>query len=204
MIITILDYGVGNLKSVLNVFKHLGYETKLVRDAEGIASAECLIFPGQGAISQAMQTLRDNGLVEPLKAYIAQDKPFLGICLGFQLLFDYSEEHGGHDGLGIFPGSVTRFSTPGLKVPQMGWNALNISPKTPELSAFEGEHVYYVHSYFVGDAPDDYVFARSTYGVPFVGGVRNGNIWGVQFHPEKSGHVGLDLLTQIMKTFTHA
>lgn len=200
MHITILDYGVGNLKSVLKAFQFLGYSAAFANTPEAIENAEFLVFPGQGAISQAMQSLTDKKLVAPLKRYIEQDRPFLGICLGFQLLFDYSEEHGGHAGLGVIPGTVKRFVSPTLKVPHMGWNAIEIPASAKDLSAFDRSQVYYVHSYYVETAPEDMVFAKTTYGVPFIGGIRKSKLWAVQFHPEKSGAVGLSLLEHILRS----
>ncbi|KAG2433629.1 hypothetical protein HYH02_012558 [Chlamydomonas schloesseri] len=195
--VTLLDYGAGNVRSVRNAIKKLGYTIRDVETAADLASASKLVFPGVGSYGQAMTILTKKGLVEPLKDYIHSGKPFLGICLGLQLLFEGSEESGGCEGLGIVPGAVTQFDTRlGLPVPHIGWN--NIAP-TRASSLLDGvgdKRVYYVHSYRAtpSAANKEWVLATTQYGGEFVASVNKGQVSAVQFHPEKSGATGLDIL----------
>jgi len=194
--ITIIDYGMGNLRSVQKACEKLGYEAKITSSAAEIASAEKLILPGVGAFRDAIAHVQENNFVEPLKAHIDADKPLLGICLGLQLLFDRSYEDGEYSGLGIIAGEVVRFpAQPGLKVPHMGWNSLNVRGENPLLAGIPPEaHFYFVHSYYVVPEDESVIAATSEHGVEFCAMIRRGNLFATQFHPEKSQRVGLKLL----------
>ena len=194
----IVDYGVGNLFSLSSSLKSLGLETEITRDAEKLRAADRIILPGVGAFGDAKAKLDDTGLV-PVIREEAQRKPLLGICLGMQLLFDRSFEYGEHPGLGLVPGQVVdlhnELEDKTLKVPHMGWNSLQIVKDDPLFKYFQdGEYVYYVHSFYAKDCAAS-TLGTSRYGnVAVTGAVRNGNVWGTQFHPEKSGDAGLRLL----------
>ncbi len=195
--IAIVDYGVGNLFSLSASLAHLGLDSTVTADPEKIRSADQIILPGVGAFGDAMDKLNSTGLVPLLKEQ-AQQKPLLGICLGMQLLFEQSSEYGVHQGLGLIPGKVEpllpQVEPLGLKVPHMGWNQLQIQRPDPFLKYFRnGEYVYYVHSFYATGCPD-YLLAQSPYGVQVPGLVKNGKVYGAQFHPEKSGDAGLRLL----------
>ena len=196
--IAIVDYGVGNLFSLSSSLKALGLETEVTRDAEKLRSADRIILPGVGAFGDAKAKLDDTGLV-PVLLEEAERKPFLGICLGMQLLFDRGFEYGEHPGLGLVPGQVVdlhnELEDKTLKVPHMGWNSLQIVKDDPLFKYFkDGEYVYYVHSFYAKDCAAS-TLGTSRYGnVAVTGTVRNGNVWGTQFHPEKSGDAGLRLL----------
>ena len=194
----IVDYGVGNLFSLSSSLKSLGLETEITRDADKLRSADRIILPGVGAFGDAKAKLDDTGLV-PVLLEEAERKPFLGICLGMQLLFDRGFEYGEHPGLGLVPGQVVdlhnELEDKTLKVPHMGWNSLQIVKDDPLFKYFsDGEYVYYVHSFYAKDCAAS-TLGTSRYGnVAVTGAVRNGNVWGTQFHPEKSGDAGLRLL----------
>ena len=194
----IVDYGVGNLFSLSSSLKSLGLETEITRDAEKLRAADRIILPGVGAFGDAKAKLDDTGLV-PVLLEEAERKPFLGICLGMQLLFDRGFEYGEHPGLGLVPGQVVdlhnELEDKTLKVPHMGWNSLQIVKDDPLFKYFkDGEYVYYVHSFYAKDCAAS-TLGTSRYGnVAVTGAVRNGNVWGTQFHPEKSGDAGLRLL----------
>ena len=196
--IAIVDYGVGNLFSLSSSLKALGLETEITRDADKLRSADRIILPGVGAFGDARAKLDDTGLVPVIQAE-ARRKPLLGICLGMQLLFDRSFEYGEHPGLGLVPGQVVDLRNDledkTLKVPHMGWNSLQIVKDDPLFKYFQdGEYVYYVHSFYAKDCAAS-TLGTSRYGnVAVTGAVRNGNVWGTQFHPEKSGDAGLRLL----------
>lgn len=194
----IVDYGVGNLFSLSSSLKALGLETIITRDADQLRAADRIILPGVGAFGDARAKLDDTGLVPVLLAESAR-KPLLGICLGMQLLFDRSFEYGEHAGLGLIPGEAADLrgdlTDPALKVPHMGWNSLHIVKDDPLFKYFrDGEYVYYVHSFYARNCVDS-TLGTSQYGnVAVTGAVRRGNVWGTQFHPEKSGDAGLRLL----------
>eukprot|EP00884_Botryococcus_braunii_P004623 jgi/Botrbrau1/14161/Bobra.182_3s0101.1 len=195
--VTLLDYGAGNVRSLRNAIGKLGYSIKEVRGPEDIYTADRLVFPGVGAFEQAMGALKKQGFVEPLKDYILEGRPFLGICLGLQVLFEGSEENGGVEGLGLIPGMVRQFDTSlGLPVPHIGWNDLDQKRPSRLLSRLGDRRVYYVHSFRadVEDANRDWVLATSDYGGDFVAALNKGEVYGTQFHPEKSGEAGLDIL----------
>ena len=198
--IAIIDYGVGNLFSLKSSFAAIGAETVVTGDPEVICSAEKLILPGVGAFGDAAALLRRDGLDKLVCEEAGNGKPLLGICLGMQLLFDYSLEYGRHDGLGLIPGSVrpiADYIPAGLKIPHIGWNALHFpagKPVSPLFSRInEGECVYFVHS-FCGAECGDSVIATAEYGAELTATVARDNIFGCQFHPEKSGNVGLNIL----------
>lgn len=206
--IAILDYGVGNLYSLSSSLKHLNIETVITNREEDLVRADKIILPGVGAFEDAMKKLRDSGMSEPLLEQAAAGKPLLGICLGMQLLFAESHEYGVHKGLGLIDGVVASLSedlkalggeAARLKVPHIGWNRLDIRPgheKDPIFREFQpGSHVYYVHSFYAKDCEES-ILATSDYGLPVPGIVGKGNVMGMQFHPEKSGQVGLSLLNQ--------
>ena len=190
--IAIVDYGAGNLTSVKNAFAALGVETVVTRDPAVVAAAARVVFPGVGAALSAMESLRSLGLESAVKDAAASGRPFLGICLGMQILFEHSEEDGGVATLGVLPGRVRRFpKVPGVKVPQIGWNSVapNHEPRTTNHDFY-----YFVHSYYAEKTAATALTAEYA-GVEFSAMVRRGNLWACQFHPEKSGRVGLKLLS---------
>ena len=196
--IAILDYGVGNLFSLRSSLGQLGLEAVVTADADIIRAADRLILPGVGAFGDAMDKLTATGLVPVLREE-AEKKPLLGICLGMQLLFDRGFEYGEHAGLGLVPGQVVDLrgdlEDQTLKVPHMGWNSLQIVKDDPLFKYFkDGEYVYYVHSFYAKDCAASTLGASRYGNVAVTGAVRNGNVWGTQFHPEKSGDAGLRLL----------
>jgi imidazole glycerol phosphate synthase glutamine amidotransferase subunit len=197
MTIGIVDYGMGNLGSVTNACRFLELPAEIVTAPEGLDACAALILPGVGAFGDCMRHLEGHGFVEPLRAWIAADRPFLGICLGLQVLFEGGEESPDTPGLGILPGMVRRFPEgTGLKVPQIGWNRVAQQPAGAELfrDIADGSHFYFVHSYFV-DTPDRSLAAGVTeYGTTYVSAVARGRLMAVQFHPEKSQRDGLTLL----------
>jgi len=195
--IAIIDYGVGNLYSLSRSLSSLGLENKVTRDAGELRAADKIILPGVGAFGDAMAKLVATGLVPVVKERAGAGVPLLGICLGMQLLFQKGYEYGEHDGLGLLTGEVRAMIDDlpsGLKVPHIGWNALNIRRECPILKYVrEGNCVYYVHSFYAKDCEDETI-ATSEYGVPVPGVVQKANVFGTQFHPEKSGRVGLSIL----------
>lgn len=204
--IAIVNYGMGNLRSVQKALERVGAQAQVIETPDQIESAERLILPGVGAFADGMSHLRERGMVEPLIQYAASGKPMMGICLGMQLLFDSSAEDAPSPdqpvpGLGILPGKVLRFQEdqgpgqPRLKVPHMGWNEIAFDPGTPLFDGLEtGDHVYFVHGYYC--VPDDIsdIAATTGYGSTYCSAVHRGNVWATQFHPEKSQRVGLRIL----------
>jgi len=192
--IAIVDYGLGNLKSVKSALDRVGVEAIVTPDAAAIRAADGVVFPGVGAFWRAMENLRELGLVGTMHEIAEAGTPFLGICLGLQLLFSESSEHGQHAGLDIVAGSVRRFDV-GLKVPHMGWNEVKQAAPSP---LFEGiadpSFFYFAHSYYVRPADATVVTGTTEYGVSYASAVQKGNVFGVQFHPEKSGPTGLRML----------
>ena len=196
--IAIIDYGVGNLFSLKSSFKAIGQEAVVTGDPEVIRRADKLVLPGVGAFGDAAALLRRDGMDKLVCAEAASGKPLLGICLGMQLLFDYSTEYGRHEGLGLIPGSVQpiRPVVPAsYKVPHIGWNALHFPGEKSPLFRYiqEGGCVYFVHSFYGADCEES-VIATAEYGPELTAAVARGNVYGVQFHPEKSGSVGLNIL----------
>lgn len=197
MAIGIIDYGMGNLQSVQNALDFLGVDSFIASEPSALDQAESIILPGVGAFKDAIDLLREKGFDTYLKGVKASEKPLLGICLGMQLLFDTSTEFGRHQGLGLIPGDVVKFEIDHLKIPHMGWNALNITKKAPLFENLpENPQVYFVHSYHLRTNAD-VVAATTTYGYEVQVAAQDKNIYGLQFHPEKSGDVGL----QILKNF---
>ena len=198
--IAIVDYGVGNLFSLASSVRSLGLEVTITRNAADLRAADHILLPGVGAFADAMAKLEATGLVSVLRQEV-QRKPLLGICLGMQLLFEKSYEYGEHAGLGLIPGAVRPLADdlkdPALKVPHIGWNRLDLVPGREDDPLFRytrpGEYVYYVHSFYATGCAD-YTLATSEYSIPVTGAVRNGLVYGTQFHPEKSGDTGLRML----------
>lgn len=197
--VTVLDYGAGNVRSVINALRRLGYAVKVVERAEDIASAERLVFPGVGEFGSMVQTLQAKGYLEPLRAYLRSGRPFLGICLGLQVLFERSEESPGIPGLGILRGEVRRFRGE-LSVPHIGWNGIRAKRPSRLFSGLIGEEkFYFVHSYYVRPEDPSAALATTNYGGEFASAVEVGNVAAVQFHPEKSGDAGLRVLRNFVE-----
>lgn len=197
--IAVIDYGMGNLESVSKALKHLGFDVVVTSNIEEIVSADGVILPGVGAFPDCINNLEKLNLIEVI-ADSAKSKPFLGICLGLQLLFEKSEEFGIHKGLGVFPGCVKKFSEnmffegQKLKIPHMGWNSIKIKKETPLLSGIDdNSYFYFVHSYYV-ETEAELVATETFYGINFVSSIATGNLFACQFHPEKSQKLGLKLL----------
>ena len=200
MNVTLLDYGAGNVRSVRNAIRALGFSVIDVTRPADILAADKLIFPGVGSFGSAMQRLHQCGYVEPLLAYLKADRPFLGICLGLQTLFEGSEEALGVQGLGLIKGQVRRFAAAGLSVPQIGWNGINLRKPSGLFNDYQGEKLYFVHSYRAMAQEDDqeWVLTTTDYGEEFVSAVQKGNVAACQFHPEKSGRAGLAILNNFL------
>jgi glutamine amidotransferase len=192
--IAIMDYGMGNLRSVQKAFQKVGAEAVVTDEREIIESARAVVLPGVGAFGDAMTNLRSQGLVETIERVVERGTPLLGICLGLQLFFEESDEMGLHQGLGLFPGRVRRFDV-GLKVPHIGWNQVHIRRQSPLLDGLaDGSYAYFVHSYCVEPNEDDDILATTDYGLDFASVVGRNNVYGIQFHPEKSQDVGMRIL----------
>lgn len=192
--IAIIDYGMGNLHSVSKAVERLGYEAVITADPQAIAAADGAILPGVGAFGDAMQNLRETKLDEVAKAYAASGKPMLGICLGMQLLFSQSEEYGTNEGLNLLPGKVVRFAGD-YKIPHMGWNKLSfLQEQSPLISGLTEGHVYFVHSFHAKPELASDLLATTDYYQQVTAIVGRGNVYGMQFHPEKSGELGMQLL----------
>ncbi len=192
----VVDYDAGNLRSVQKALQYLGEDAVITRDEREILSADRVILPGVGAYGDAMKRLEEYGLDDILKKVADEGIPLLGICLGLQLFFDHSEENGGADGLGLMQGQIIRIHyAPGLKIPHMGWNSITETPGTRLLAGIpDGSYVYFVHSYYLRAQNPSEVAATTEYGVKIDAAVEKDNIFACQFHPEKSGEVGLEIL----------
>ena len=201
-VIALLDYGSGNLRSVEKALRQVGAEVQLVREPTGLAGAGGLVLPGVGAFDDCVRALDRQGLLEPIREWIRADQPFLGICVGYQALFERSQEFNSKaEGLAVFAGSVVRFpDQPGLKVPQIGWNQLELArPDCPLFRGLSGSsYVYFVHSYYPRPEEDSIVAPWTSYGVRFASAVWRGSVFATQFHPEKSQRVGLQILTNFL------
>jgi imidazole glycerol-phosphate synthase subunit HisH len=191
----IIDYGMGNLRSVEKAIEAVGGRPGISGIPEVIRKAARLILPGVGAFGDAMRNLRQNGLDSAIRESVSAGTPLLGLCLGLQLLFSHSEEFGSHEGLNLIPGKVLRFSDPGLRIPHVGWNQIEGAGTNPVLNGIpEGSYFYFVHSYYVKpDKPED-ILRWTEYGRRFCSIACRGNVWGAQFHPEKSQDMGKKLL----------
>lgn len=199
--IVVIDYGAGNLKSVTKALDALGVKNRVSSKAIDIEKADKIILPGVGNFGDMMKSLKKKKLIEPLKKAIKSNKPYLGICLGLQALFESSEESPGVKGLGILKGKVKRFKSNTLKIPQIGWNSINIIKKSKLLNNIKDEsYVYFVHSYYVVPKDKSIILTATEYGDTFVSSICKGNICATQFHPEKSGEIGI----QILKNFVEA
>lgn len=200
--LALIDYGSGNLRSVFNALAHVGADVALVSKPAGLESADAVVLPGVGAFGDCARGVQSRGLWEPLREWLGSGKPFLGICVGYQLLFEGSEETPGVRGFGHFGGEVRRFRTPGLKIPQIGWNNLDLAqPHAPLWSGLPANpHVYFVHSYFPTPSDPSIVTAWTDYGETFAAAVARDNVAAVQFHPEKSQAVGLGLLRNFVRS----
>lgn len=195
----VVDYGAGNLTSVRLAFAALGETLVVTSDPETVRRADRVVFPGVGAAKSAMAKLCERGLEEVVRNAAGSGKPFLGICLGMQILFEHSEEDGGVDTMGVIPGKVKRFSDEkGYKVPEIGWNQVEVGSGKEELGMKDGSEFYFVHSYYAEVVPET-VGLTEYAGVRFTSMVRRGGLWACQFHPEKSGRVGLGLLEKWLK-----
>jgi imidazole glycerol-phosphate synthase subunit HisH len=202
-VIAVVDYGIGNLGSVMKAFRHLGAPAVLSGDVAELRRADVLVLPGDGAFASTMEEIEGRGLVPVLREAVDQGRTLLGICIGMQLLFEESEEHGRHRGLGFLPGRVRRLEGD-MPIPHMGWNQLHPTRPHPMLEGVaDGAHVYFVHSYWC-DAPAQVVLAETDYGARFPAIVGRGNVLGVQFHPEKSQAVGLRLMENFVRAFAPA
>lgn len=195
--IVIIDYGMGNLYSVSKAIERLGYEVVISADPQVILGAAAAILPGVGAFGDAMRQLQHTGLDHITKQFAASGKPLLGICLGMQLLFEQSEEYGEHEGLGLLQGKVIRFKGD-FKIPHMGWNRLKLLQNNSLLTAVDGGYVYFVHSFHVLPKEQEQLIAIADYYGPVTAIVAKNNIYGMQFHPEKSGEVGMQLLKNFL------
>lgn len=199
--IVVVDYGMGNLRSVQKGFEKVGAPAIISRDPEEIKRADRLVLPGVGAFPECMRNLSRLGLVPPILEFIQSGRPFLGICLGLQLLFDESEEFGLHEGFKVVPGRVKAFDrNMGLKIPHMGWNQVYYRKETPIFRGIEnGSFFYFVHSYYVDPESESDIAAETDYGIKFTCAIARGNTFAVQFHPEKSQENGLKILTNFSK-----
>lgn len=201
--VAVIDYGTGNLRSVIKAFETLGAMPFLVSSPDEIGNAEALVFPGQGCFPDCMQSLRESGLADVLRDWIVDKKPYFGICLGLQVLFDHSEE-GDSPGLGIFAGITKRFRLPAkFKIPHMGWNEISFSPENNSClknNLSDGDQFYFVHSYCVVPKDEKIVLSRTDFGGEFVSSISFGNCHATQFHPEKSQAKGLQIYRNFLIT----
>lgn len=196
--IAIVDYGMSNLRSVYRALLAVGAAASIVSNPSDLTSARAIVLPGDGAFGQTMENLRTRGWIDPLLSAIDQAVPFLGICLGMQLLFQTSEEMGEHRGLGVFQGRVKKF--PSGKIPQIGWNQLSARTGSKLLQGVaNGGYAYFVHSYFCEPRDSEFIAATTEYGIEYASVVERGNLWGAQFHPEKSGADGLRMLKNFVQ-----
>lgn len=197
--IAIIDYGAGNLRSIVNAITQLGYQSKITSRPQDILDAQALILPGVGAAGDTMKNLRTLGLVNQVRQFIAEDRPFFGVCIGLQLLFTGTEEGGWHECLNIFPGRVRRLP-PGLKIPHMGWNQVRQTRVHPLFDGIPDEdNFYFVHSYYAEPEDKALVVGETDYGISICSVLTRGNLIATQFHPEKSGGAGLKIYDNFLK-----
>jgi glutamine amidotransferase len=199
--IALIDYGSGNIRSVTKALQHEGADVRLVSDAALLPNAQAVVLPGVGDFGDCVRNLKSRDLWDPLSRWLRAGRPFLGICVGYQLLFDSSEESPGEPGFGFFPGKVKKFRSDDLKIPQIGWNSLQFTqPSHPLWNTLPPEpYVFFVHSYFPASERPDIVIAETTYGQTFASGAALGKVAGVQFHPEKSQDIGLAVLRNFIQ-----
>ena len=200
--IGVIDYGAGNLRSVCNSLKKLSVNSTLIRSPEDIKDISSIIFPGVGSFGDSSEQLKKQRLFDPIKSWLKEDRPFLGICIGFQMLFEKSDESPNSDGFGIIPGKVVRFPEENsLKVPHMGWNEIQFKNSSDPIwqGIKTSTHFYFVHSYYPEPLESNSVSSITSYGLEFASSVRCGNIFGTQFHPEKSQAAGLKLISNFLK-----
>lgn len=204
--IAVIDYGMGNLRSVYKALEKVGAKARITSNKADLKKATHIVFPGVGAFGEAMKELKHRNLIRPLKDAIAEGKYFLGLCLGLQLLFERSEEDKGLKGLSVLKGDVKRFRVKGLKVPHMGWNNIVTKSYSHKVTSAKilkgvpsGSYMYFVHSYYVAPKEKDIIITATDYGTNFVSGIHKDNIYGFQFHPEKSQEVGLKILENFVR-----
>jgi len=199
--IALVDYGMGNLRSVEKALARVGADVRIVSDRKSVLTADALVLPGVGAFGDCMANLEKIGLVEAIRDFVATKRPFLGICLGFQALFESSEEAPGVKGFELFPGTVPRFAVNGLKVPHMGWNELRIQQSGCPLlkDVTDNSYVYFVHSYYCKPKNASVICGTTNYGIDFCSMLWTGNVFATQFHPEKSQAVGLKMLENFVR-----
>ncbi len=199
--IALIDYGIGNLRSVEKALAAVGADVRLTDDVDQILAADKVVLPGVGAFGDGMAGLEKRGLIDPLKTVVARETPLLGICVGMQLLFEMSSELGEHEGLGFLPGRVRRFPEVGLKIPQTGWNQLLPEQESSLLQGLPpGSYAYFNHSFYCDPAEARDILASTEYGVSYASVVGRGRLYGVQFHPEKSQSVGLTMLRNFVES----
>ncbi len=199
MRLVIIDYGAGNLRSVAKAFVRLGCEPTVTSAHDAVLRADALVLPGVGAAGDTMRSLRNLGLIEPIRVYVASGRPFFGVCLGMQVLLSTSEEGGQQQCLGLIPGHVRRLP-PGLKVPHMGWNQVRQRRAHPLFAGIpDGAYFYFVHSYYCEPDDEAVVVGETEYGLPFCSVLAKGNVFASQFHPEKSGDVGLQVYHNFLR-----
>ncbi len=200
--IVIIDYGMGNLRNVQKGFEKIGFEARLTRNKKEIGRASAIVLPGVGAFKDCMENLEKRGLLEPMLRSIENGKPYLGICLGLQILFSESEEFGAHKGLGLIRGKVVKFKPdPAHKVPHMGWNTIEKEKEISLLRGIEsGDYFYFVHSYYVMPEEAEWISTSTTYGKSFASSIWKENLFATQFHPEKSQQKGLRILENFVKS----
>lgn len=200
--IAVIDYGLGNLRSVAKALEAVGAQVKVTAGAKDIDSAAAIVLPGVGAFKSAMENLERLDILPALLKVVKQGRPFLGICLGLQVLFSESEEHGRHKGLGLLEGKVKKFPA-GVKIPHMGWNSVEVTSHKSQVTSInaqlfrdvpQGSYFYFVHSYYVQPQDKTLIAATTVYGREFTSAIHKDNIWGLQFHPEKSAELGLKIL----------
>ena len=197
--IAIADYGAGNLHSIRKALERQGLDVRITESPRLLDAAEALVVPGDGAFGPAIARLRQLGFADRIREYVQSGRPFLGVCLGMQLLFDESEEDGTHRGLGVLPGRVVRLPN-AVKVPHMGWNQLRVTRPSPLLDGIEtGAYVYFVHSYHAVPRESAVIAATAEYGVTVAAVAGRDNLWATQFHPEKSGSVGIQMLANFAR-----
>lgn len=197
--IAIIDYGAGNLRSVVNAVSRLGYQPKVTSSPAEVLNAQAVILPGVGAAADTMENLKTLGLASPIQRFIARGRPFLGVCIGLQILFAGTEEGGWHECLGIIPGRVRKLPS-GLKIPHMGWNQVKQKVSHPIFEGIpDGANFYFVHSYYVEPNDGSLVAGETEYGMPFCSVIARGNLVATQFHPEKSGEFGLRMYANFLE-----